>query len=429
MVDTVADIASLIESELISRKIIGVTERGRTYICSAGAHIFNIENKLRMHRQGMQLNNEATSLPRHYRRKYEQIVVRPNRIWHDPIVEANAAAKDTRIHIITVAPIGTGKSLYLEQFLFMENSILYGTWIKPVFLGSMTEPGWVGTMTLDRNTTHTEHGQAYQNAMSIIGADEFHAIAERMKATHSNTLEDQLLMSLDHGRVSKSLAAGTMSYNTYATLHGGIQPTRISMSSGLARRMCFINHLPTKEQYNQYRQAYFEGYGAQASYGRLQTIRESFNAKITTLKSVTSIDLGMEELQEYVINKSIPHFEIDLLFRLALGWTIMSTDIEGRIEITLTDKIKDIMAQQVKWRDEVKFGSQVSHIVQFLRENGGKMNKNTLINYFVKYQNIQQKEIIQTMDDMKRAGILDHTRDYNIRLIQDIVETEEDEVT
>lgn len=418
MVDLIDNVAALIEEELIGRKILMAKEMGRIYTASTGAHIFNIENKLRMHKQGMMLNPNSPRIPLHYRQKYGEMITRHNNRWLRPIAEANANAKDTRVHIITVAPIGTGKTLYMEQFLFIENAMLRGTYIQPVFKGSMTEPGWIGTMTLDRNQTHTEHGEAFMNAMSIIGADEFHAIAERMRSTHSNTLEDQLLMSLDHGHVSKSLAAGSLEYTTYATLHGGIQPTRIQMGSGMARRMCFINFMPTKTDYDNMRQAWFESWGVHAHYNRLQQIRASINAKIKDLQQVRRIELGMDELKDFVTNMNIPHFEIDLLFRLSLGWTIMSTNIADGIEIKLTDDIKDMMRKQVKWRDEVKFGSELSQIYQLLKENNGRMRKQDVIRHFVKMQNIPPSNIKVSLTEMVKLGMV-RDNAFNISVRED----------
>jgi hypothetical protein len=404
--DVVDNVSALMEDELISRQILQVKEMGRTFICSTGAHCFNIENKLRMHRQSMLLNQGTPRLPSLYRQKYKDFIVRPDRRWRPPIVEAHANAKDTRMHIITVAPIGTGKTLYMEQFLFIPNSLLLGTFIQPVFKGSMTEPGWIGTLQLDRGRQHIEYGVAYKHSMSIIGIDEFHAIAERMKSSHSNTLEDQLLMSLDHGHVAKDLAAGGLEYTTFATLHGGIQPTRISMSSGMARRLCFINHIPTSDDYKAYTKKYFQAWGAQASYGRLQTIRNSVDRKINQLKFVTEIDLGMEELKDWVENTGIPHFEIDLLFRLALGWTIMSTDISEGIFIKQTDIVKDLMVKQIKWRDEVKFGSELSQIDQLLKDNGGSMNRTMLIRHLVKMQSVQPNHVKDLLQQMTRLGMI-----------------------
>jgi hypothetical protein len=273
-------------------------------------------------------------------------------------------------------------------------------------------------MTLDRNQTHIEHGEAYMNGMSIIGVDEFHAIIERMRASHSNTLEDQLLLSLDHGHVSKSLAAGTLEYTTYATLHGGIQPTRISMSSGMARRMCFINFIPTKTNYDNLRQAWFESWGAHAHYNRMQIIRASVNQKIQDLKLVERIDLGMDELKDFVINMGVPHFEIELLFRIALGWTIMTTNISDGIDIKLTDDIKNMMLKQIKWRDEVKFGSELALIQQLLKENNGKMRKQDIVRHFVKMQNIPPTEIKNNIKELVRLGMV-RDNAFNISVRED----------
>jgi hypothetical protein len=103
VVETVDNITALIEEELIYRRILEVKEMGRLFVASTGAHMFNIENKMRMHKQGMMLNPDTPRLPLHYRQKYREVIVRQNNRWLRPIAEANANAKDTRIHIITVA--------------------------------------------------------------------------------------------------------------------------------------------------------------------------------------------------------------------------------------------------------------------------------------------------------------------------------------
>ncbi|MBA2851732.1 putative transcriptional regulator [Methanococcus maripaludis] len=172
-------------------------------------------------------------------------------------VRKNGSIVDTRKHLMFIRPPGFGKTMMLKGLLYdvLPEETKYtshpdtGNRIETsTFQNILTEAGFTGTVRGNGNMVENVEGIAARCNRGFVVVEEFSAILESFSQTHSSNFEQALLMALDSGRVTKSLANGTISYDTNLTLAAGIQPTKmVDASSGLMRRFLVEYCIPSAE--------------------------------------------------------------------------------------------------------------------------------------------------------------------------------------
>lgn len=333
---------------LNNRKLAFVEKFFPTYLCSIGAHLINVENKVRL-------------------------------IYFEHKIPA-----DLRVHMFIVAPPGFMKSYILFQMLEPNFGILadcqevgFGTETGKVgvgigFEGAMTEAAWTGTIVSNEGSSEVQYGAAYEHRNNIVGIEEFSVISDALKQVHSSTLGNQLLTSLDRGFLKKRLGRGKVFYQTQVTLWTGSQPARFDLSAGLPRRFYFIEFIPTKEERTIIRNMRRLGQNINPDTNEKMELRDTFIDLCKKLKVVKRISFDTS-IHTFFDQFKLLHFEEPLYERIALGYTIMKDDFGSEINVKMTPELKTIMLQGMQWRRSIKLDSEINQVITLLKDEGGKM--------------------------------------------------------
>jgi len=329
--------------ELEHRRCAHVEKFPPYFIASIGAHLFNTVNRVK-------------------------------RIYFEA-----GRLMDTRLHIMFVAPPGFSKTFWLEQFLRKGFGLLDDTFINTAFEGYMSEAGWVGTIRFGNGgEPAVVKGAAWTHRYSIIGVEEFSAISESMTSSHSRQLDTAMLTSLDSGWVYKRLAAGSINYQTGATMWTGTQPQRFDLTSGLGRRFLFLQFIPTKKDRDMLTQRRREAKGITPDMKQLAAIKRGFQnirMKLDDLKKIVFDRAIYDYLEKY----RIPHYEEPLYERMLLGIALIRDEWKTVIRVGVDELGKMLVRQEAFWRDEIRRGTEQAEVLTILRDNEGKMKRKDLI--------------------------------------------------
>lgn len=350
---------------------------------------------------------DKTSVASGYERtKYPEFCTEKGKDVGRPLYMMHGDAADMRNHIIFVAPPGAGKTLLIRQFCDIEAAFLRYTPIRPVMNGSMTEAGLAGTITKKGDDYKFIPGEAAVHHMSIFGVEEMHAITGMMEGMHS--LLEQFLMALDSGNVVKRLAGGKIRYKTHLTLMTGSQigETRLKLDSGIARRFLFIFFSPTPEEWDIIYAAAFDAIDIRPNQIRTEIIRTKIEDIVFKLQEAEELRIDRDQFRVFGKKYGVPHYEINLMIRMAIGWTIMSQNFGKVINVQLTPEIEEMMLRQVKWRTAVKFGSSVAQIKAILDAMDGHMKRKDLIDHMVTYHSLSAKDVDKSLGEMRKFGML-----------------------
>ena len=225
---------------------VDIDDKVPIFICSIGSHLFNTMNKCSRCDFDPALPtidpDEDFTIP--------NCPLRHNNIpFYTPMMQL----PDTRIHILLRGAKGSGKSILILLFLaegtgFIHNQNAdlgqgFNTTLGP---NSVTEAGMFGSV--DEFGDITGRPLARELCGGFLGFEEFSSMSDASKKDHSLDMKNQLLTSLDNGRVNKAMRSGWVRYNTRYTLWAGTQPARFELDSGLDRRFFIIDIDMDKEK-------------------------------------------------------------------------------------------------------------------------------------------------------------------------------------
>jgi len=331
------DLYGMMIDALKDRGCLYVEKFAVPYICSIGAHIFNLHN----HRN--------------------KILFEAGRLYN------------SRVHIMFVAPPGYSKTFFQDQFLMADWGLLWGTPIKIGQEGYMTEAGWVGSVTQVNGEIVPIMGAAYHYREAIVGIEEFSALVVAMRAQHSSALDTAMLTSLDTGRVRKRLRGGPISYETQVTLWCATQPARFDLTSGLGRRFVFISFVPRRKDAEQLKYARRNAINIRPDIPTLNLVRSRVRAKLDEVENIKFVTFE-EELYETLDKLKVEFFEEILYERIALGYNVMRFEGGKVLEVEVDKECERILRLEKMWRDEVKRGSEFALVLQVIREHGGTID-------------------------------------------------------
>lgn len=145
---------------------------------------------------------------------------------------------DTRIHILMRGAKGSGKSVLILMFLAEGTGLVYnsnadlGQGMRTMMgANSITEAGMFGSV--DEEGDITGRPIAREMCGGFLGFEEFSSMSDASKKDHSLDMKNQLLTSLDNGRVQKAMRNGWVNYTTRYTVWAGTQPARFELDSDL----------------------------------------------------------------------------------------------------------------------------------------------------------------------------------------------------
>jgi len=335
------DIIEAVRDELVNRKTALADRFSHVYTSSVGFHLWNQVNQVK------------------------QIYYEQGRL------------RNSRLHIIMVAPPGFMKSYLIEQFLDGSHAIMHETGIDLSFMDIVTEAGLIGTIKHGaEGNVMIEQGAAHRHMYGIIGCDEFSGITAMMKQGHSATLDPALLKLLDSGSIEKSLAAGELKYTTHFTFWASTQPMRFELYGGLFRRFLPIEFVPTEYEKDLIRQHRRMGRNQRPSDVNLRNLRAAVKElpeKMGRIKDVV-FDPAMDKFFDK--KKSIvPHFEEIVYERFAVGYTIMKGNFNETLQLVFDKEMEAHMEKLIDWRLQLKRGSASSQVMRILNQNHGTLKE------------------------------------------------------
>tara|TARA_R110001632_G_scaffold9190_2_gene35506 strand:- start:224 stop:1543 length:1320 start_codon:yes stop_codon:yes gene_type:complete len=336
--------------------LVDVADKVPIFLCSIGAHLFNTVNKCSMcdfaPKEG---DDEKRFVIEHC----------PMRHSEYPIYTPSSRIADTRIHILMRGAKGSGKNVLLDLFCAEMTGFL---WNREAFDGvgfrtmeganSITEAGMFGSVNEEGRVVGRP--LARELCGGFLAFEEFSSISDASKKDHSVDMKNQMLTSLDSGRVNKQMRDGWVKYNTRYTVWGGTQHGRMDLESGLDRRFFIIDIVMDADKERRYKEAQ----NKQASMARED--RAFLAGEIMELRA-WFIDRQMDivlnppegikfskEFEQWVMKESVRSFESDLFRRLAIGYHMMMGEWKGGVvDITLDEGLEALLESSLKMRRNV----------------------------------------------------------------------------
>ncbi len=347
-----------IQSFVDTSHYIDVEDKVGVFICSIGAHIFNSLNKC----SRCDFDPSVVADPD------EDFTIDncPLRHSNHPFYTPMMQLKDTRINILLRGPKGSGKSILILLFLaegtgFLHNSeadLGHGmlTMMGP---NSVTEAGMFGSV--DEFGEIMGRPLAREMCGGFLGFEEFSSMSDASKKEHSLDMKNQLLTSLDTGRVQKAMRSGWVQYLTRYTLWAATQPARFELDSGLDRRFFIIDIEMTPEKELLYKKAQ----EAQSNMTREQRLRLADKAiliknwlrsRMERAVAHPPIDvIWDDEVSRWLERPTVRSFESDLFRRICIGYHMMQPKYRGGevLIIGLDDRLRNLLDLSLEQRRRV----------------------------------------------------------------------------
>ena len=289
-------------------------------------------------------------------------------VYGEAPIQKQGSIISLRNHLLFIRPSGFGKSLLLRTAEYMlpkemrqdsfdfelteqtektdKNSqaplkINYNDNAGKVvrYMTTITEAGAVGTYLEGR----VKPGMFYECRQGYLLVEEFSAILNMLRSTHSSTFQQILLTALDSGKVNKQLAAGSLNYETQLTLMAGIQPAVIDVEAGagLWRRFAIELFIPTMKIIEDTKLASIESWNVEKSQRAFNALAEISEYIYETLYLGTCTFKGMtitDEFKDFLMNLRTSAALIDHYVKLAAGYHYFFGHIEEEQLVIDIDK-------------------------------------------------------------------------------------------
>lgn len=328
---------------------VDVDDKMPIFLCSIGSHIFNALNKC----SRCDFDPDSPLVDEDNDFTIPNCPLRHNNM---PFYTPMSQLPDTRIHIMLRGAKGSGKSILILLFLAEGTGLLHnqnedmGQGMKTMLgANSITEAGMFGSV--DEEGELTGRPIAREMCGGFLGFEEFSSMSDASKKDHSMDMKNQLLTSLDNGRVQKALRNGWVRYTTRYTCWAGTQPARFELDSGLDRRFFIIDIEMTPEKELLYKKASHQQ-SNMSTEDRVELASMAFEIK-QWLKNrmefaVANPPTGIlfdDDIGEWINRPDVRSYEADLFRRLAIGYHMMQeTYVGGQpLIITMDDTLEEIL--------------------------------------------------------------------------------------
>ena len=338
---------------------VDIEDKIDVFICSIGAHLFNTMNKC----SRCDFDPADPALDPDEDFTIPNCPLRHNNVpFYTPMMQL----PDTRIHILLRGAKGSGKSILILLFLAEGTGFLHNpnadlgqgmnTMLGP---NSVTEAGMFGSV--DEFGDITGRPLARELCGGFLGFEEFSSMSDASKKDHSLDMKNQLLTSLDNGRVNKAMRSGWVRYNTRFTLWAGTQPARFELDSGLDRRFFIIDIEMDKEKELEFKKAQ----QLQANMTPAQrielaeksiVIKNWFTERMTLATNNPPTGVMFDDkVGDWLERPDVRSFEADLFRRICIGYHMMQPNYVGGIPliITLDKKLESILDLSLAMRRTV----------------------------------------------------------------------------
>lgn len=340
---------------------VDVEDKIPIFLCSVGGHIFNALNKC----SRCDFDPESPLVNEELDFTIPNCPLRHNNI---PFYTPMSQLPDTRIHLMLRGPKGSGKSIMILMFLAEGTGLLHsqnadlGQGMKAMMgPNSITEAGMFGSV--DEDGQIMGRPIAREMCGGFLGFEEFSSMSDASKKDHSLDMKNQLLTSLDNGRVQKGMRAGWVTYTTRYTVWAGTQPARFELDSGLDRRFFIIDIEMSPEKELLYKKAQHLQSNmsvdertelATMSIEIKQWLRARMEAAVHNPPTGVMFD---DDIGEWINRPDIRSYEADLFRRLAIGYHMMQEHYQGgqplivKLDPTLTQILEQSLEQRRRVMD------------------------------------------------------------------------------
>ena len=338
---------------------VDIEDKIDVFICSIGAHLFNTMNKC----SRCDFDPADPALDPDEDFTIPNCPLRHNNVpFYTPMMQL----PDTRIHILLRGAKGSGKSILILLFLAEGTGFIHNpnadlgqgmnTMLGP---NSVTEAGMFGSV--DEFGDITGRPLARELCGGFLGFEEFSSMSDASKKDHSLDMKNQLLTSLDNGRVNKAMRSGWVRYNTRYTLWAGTQPARFELDSGLDRRFFIIDIEMDKEKELEFKKAQ----QLQANMTPAQrielaeksiVIKNWFTERMTLATNNPPTGVMFDDkVGDWLERPDVRSFEADLFRRICIGYHMMQPYYVGGVPliITLDKKLESILNLSLAMRRTV----------------------------------------------------------------------------
>jgi hypothetical protein len=339
---------------------VDVEDKIPIFLCSIGGHLFNALNKCS--RCDFDPDSPLVN------QEDGDFVIENCPLRHDniPFYTPMSQLPDTRIHILMRGAKGSGKSILILMFLAEGTGLVYnsnadlGQGFRTMMgANSITEAGMFGSV--DEEGDIAGRPIAREMCGGILGFEEFSSMSDASKKEHSLDMKNQLLTSLDNGRVLKAMRNGWVRYTTRYSIWAGTQPARFELESGLDRRFFIIDIEMTPEKERAYKLAQHKQANMQRD-ERLELANLNIEIKEWIRnrmhQAVANPPTGIifdDDIMEWIDRPDVRSFEADLFRRMCIGYAMMQPEYRGgeALIIRLDDTLREILNQSLAMRRTV----------------------------------------------------------------------------
>lgn len=388
------DILNLTMDELTRRNTLCREKYAPYFVCSYAIHCFNLMNRNR------QVYWEGGEVP------------------------------NLRLHIIFVAPPGYMKSHFLKQMGGGDNAIL-NTYneanpesFNMVYKQNINEAGLVGTFIHQGNYFEKKIGAAEEFSNGFIMVDEFRGITDALNLSYNSQMDTQLLGALDHGHIAKHMAAGTIDYDTYFTLWGGVQPARYELSGGMGRRMVFLLNIPDKQLKQDLRSAIFHSKNVRTDPSLMNTLHQNIDEWRKSLGIIDNIEYAESTLQMYE-QFDVEPYDTSYFDRLILGYHLARFGPDTNMELDVEDKdLQNILYQEMEWRKMITMGPDLIQMQNLISSYGAKASSIVAIHRNELFKicsgiSMSIPQVQKKLDEMEKFGMIMLDKSNNIITMED----------
>lgn len=310
-----------------------------------------------------------------------------------------------RIHLLFISPSGFMKTYFLDNMGRDKYGIFHCTDIGIGSEQSMTEAGFVGTIASVNGLAIPNPGAAELNKDGILMIDEFKGITEALKNQMNAQMETQLLAALDHGQVYKRLSSGAVTYKTHLSLWTGVQPGSYDLSSGLGRRLCVMNFVPTKADNSAIMDTMHETQNMRPDTTKMKLLWDNINEVVHKMNTIERIEFDDSILKLYH-DLDMYSFETSYFNRIIIGYYLMKHPIDKVIHMDTGDKeLVEILKRQKNWRADVYTGLDYLQIRKILVVHGNVCDR-IIIAKECAMIGWNQKQVFEKLAEMQKYGII-----------------------
>jgi len=294
-----------------------------------------------------------------------------------------------RLHVCILAPSGFGKSTEIRLALAQRTGILNATeYFKTSVRTTFSKESWMGTQTIDKDGNPKGHAGVFEKCKrDIIGADEFMRFIGMMQEHAVNEYSNEeayLLTCLQHDQATKDLSSGSIPINNIGTtMWVGSRIASIDMRHGLARRMLFQIFIPTPSICKVYREKQRSASKKKPiSPQAKQDMSIAIARVVDDLNDVDSIDYTNFYAWAEKNHPEMPHFDVTLLKRIAVGYTVSRNTLP---DIVMDEGMEALLQDEINSRQMIRGRPEFEIITRTLEEVGEWSSaklKNYLMNWY-----------------------------------------------